>query len=260
MNYQNILTQQKQGIFSITINRPEKLNALNKATLAELHQALHQALTDAQTGAILITGAGDKAFVAGADIKELAALQATEAKAFAKKNQDEVFNLIADAQKPVLAAVNGYALGGGLELAMACHFRFASDNAKMGLPELTLGIIPGYGGTQRLPALVGKAKALEIILSARQVDAVEALAIGLINRIVPAADLIAEAEAFLQQVLKQPASAISAAIKAVNATYSVNNGYDIEIEQFARCFASEDFKEGTQAFLEKRKPNFSKYN
>lgn len=256
MSYQNLLTEQKGRIQIITINRESKLNALNKETLAELHKALTAAINNNEVGGLIITGAGPKAFVAGADIAEFKDFDVNAAHDLSKGNHERVFNLIANSPKPVIAAINGFALGGGLELALACHIRIAAESAKMGLPEVTLGLIPGYGGTQRLTALVGKGKALEMIMTADMISAAEAWQFGLVNHVVPAENLMEKAEEILHKILSRAPLAIAAAIKAVNAS-NTPDGYELEIEQFANCFGTDDFREGVDAFLNKRKPQFS---
>lgn len=255
MTYQNLLIEQKNRIQIIAINRESKLNALNKDTLAELHEALAAAFADDNTGGLIITGTGPKAFVAGADISEFVGLDVNGGHDLSKGNHERVFNLIANAAKPVIAALNGFALGGGLELAMACHIRIASENAKMGLPEVTLGLIPGYGGTQRLTALIGRGKALEMIMTADMITAADALQFGLVNHVVSADELMTKAEEMMTKILSRAPLAIAAAIKSVNAS-STPNGYETEIEQFANCFGTDDFKEGVDAFLNKRKAEF----
>ena len=257
MTFQNILVQDKGRIQYLIINRESKLNALNKATLAELHTALITAFDNAAVGGIIITGAGPKAFVAGADISEFEGKDIAGGLEIAREAQSAVFDVIANGSKPVIAAVNGFALGGGLELAMACHIRVASDNAKMGLPEVTLGLIPGYGGTQRLTQLVGRGKALEMIMTADMVTAAEALTIGLVNHVVFPDDLLPKAEEIMNKILSRAPLALAAAIRAVNAAGTDGvNGFEIEIAEFARCFGTEDFKEGVAAFLQKRKAEF----
>ena len=257
MGFENILTDTKDRIQYITINRESKLNALNKFTLCELHEAFTDAFNNPGVGGIIITGAGVKAFVAGADISEFADLDAIQGTAIARDNQALVFDLIANGNKPVIAAINGFALGGGLELAMACHIRIASDNAKMGLPEVTLGLIPGYGGTQRLTQLVGRGKALEMIMTADMVTAADAFTLGLVNHVVFQDDLLPKAEEILNKILSRAPLALASAIKAVNdAAKDGVNGFETEIEEFARCFDTEDFKEGVSAFLQKRKAEF----
>jgi enoyl-CoA hydratase len=257
MDFQNLLIQNKSRIQYIIINRESKLNALNKATLAELHVALTDAFKSDSVGGIIITGAGTKAFVAGADISEFADLDIKGGTELARAGQSEVFDVIANGNKPVIAAVNGFALGGGLELAMACHIRIASDNAKMGLPEVTLGLIPGYGGTQRLTQLVGRGKALEMIMTADMVTAADAFTIGLVNHVVFPDDLLPKAEEILNKILTRAPLAIASAIKAVNdAAKDGINGFETEIAEFGNCFGTEDFKEGVSAFLQKRKAEF----
>lgn len=258
MNYQNILSEIKENILYVTINREHKLNALNKDTLAELAQAIMFATNNDVIRGVLITGAGEKAFVAGADISEFSNYSIAEGEELARAGQRTVFDAIEHCTKPVIAAVNGFALGGGLELAMACHMRIASDNAKLGLPEVTLGLIPGYGGTQRLTQLVGKGKAIEMITTADMITAAEAEKIGLVNYVVPQAELIAKAEEILSKIKLRAPLAITGAIKAINASLSHDvDGFDTEIKEFGKCFDTLDFKEGTAAFLEKRKPVFS---
>lgn len=257
MDYKNILTENDGKVLQVLINRPEKLNALNKHTLAELNHILVEALANPAVGGIIITGSGEKAFVAGADISEFSNLNQKEGENLAREGQIQVFDLIATAQKPIIAAINGFALGGGLELALACHIRYASENAKLGLPEVTLGLIPGYGGTQRLTQLVGKGIALEMILSANMIDAPEAYRIGLVNRIFPQNQLLSEAKELLNTILSRSPKAVAAAIVAVNASAgATKDGFAKEIAEFGRCFGQSDFKEGISAFLEKRKPVF----
>jgi enoyl-CoA hydratase len=257
MTYQNLLTKTENGTQTITINRPDKLNALNKLTVQELGQAIQAAKADGGVKAVIITGAGPKAFVAGADIAEFVGLTADQAKAMAKTGQD-VFKSIEDCPKPVMAAVNGFALGGGCELAMACHLRVASENAKFGQPEVNLGLIAGYGGTQRLIQLVGKTKAMELHLTADMITAEQALQLGLVNHVVPQDQLIARCAEILERIKTKSPSAVSHAIAAMNAYFTeCVDGYDAEASEFGKCFATEDLKEGTSAFLEKRKPNFT---
>ncbi|WP_026063141.1 enoyl-CoA hydratase/isomerase family protein [Pedobacter arcticus] len=255
MDYSNILMETDGDILKITINRPEKLNALNKQTLVELNHVLLDAFENAKVGGIIITGSGEKAFVAGADISEFANYNQEEGENLARDGQYKVFDLIANAQKPIIAAINGFALGGGLELALACHIRFASENAKLGLPEVSLGLIPGYGGTQRLTQVVGKGKAMELILSANMIDADEASKMGLVNKVCALDQLLPEAKSLLKTILSRSPKAVAAAILAVNAAVSTN-GFATEIVEFGKCFGNEDFKEGVSAFLGKRKPNF----
>ncbi|MBC8053619.1 MAG: enoyl-CoA hydratase/isomerase family protein [Sphingobacteriaceae bacterium] len=253
--YQTILTSIDNKVLTITINRESKLNALNRETLRELHLALADSFKNTEVGGIIITGAGTKAFAAGADIAELKNLDKVGALNLAKESHEKVFDFIANAQKPVIAAINGFALGGGLELALACHLRIASENARLGLPEVSLGLIPGYGGTQRLPQLIGKGKALELILSGDMIESDLAYTLGLVNRVVPADFLLNTAMVLMRKILSRSPLAIAAAIRAVNSSYQ-NNGYSTEIEEFAGSFETRDFKEGTTAFLEKRPPKF----
>ena len=252
-----ILTEIRNQIAFLTINRPQQLNALNKDTIAALHAALAAADTDPNVGVIMLTGSGEKAFVAGADIKEFADFSIAEGGALAQTGQQTLFDFIEQLSTPVIAAVNGFALGGGLELAMAAHIRIASSNAKMGLPETSLGVIPGYGGTQRLAQLVGRGKANELIFTAGMLKAEDALQWGLVNAVVEQPDLLASCEAMAQKILNNSPMAIAAAIRCVNAGFASGvNGYEVEIEEFGKSFGTKDFKEGTTAFLEKRKPNF----
>lgn len=240
------------GVLTLTVNRPAKLNALNAATIAELDAAAQQALADPAVRAILLTGSGEKAFVAGADIAELAALTPVQA-AGASAYGQQVFARFEHSPKPVVAAVNGFALGGGCELAMACHLRVAADTARFGLPEVSLGLLPGYGGTQRLPQLVGKAKALELMLTADMIKADEALRLGLVNHVVPQAELLDFCRQLLARMLSKGPVALGLVIKSVNAGYDPRqDGYALEAEAFGRAFQTDDFKEGTQAFVEKR--------
>jgi len=258
MNFENLLLEKEASVCTITINRPDKLNALNKAVLAELEEALHVLFEDAETKGIIITGSGEKAFVAGADIAELATLNEAGGKAAAKNGQ-RIFDIIETAPKPIIAVVNGYALGGGTELALACHIRIITANAVFGLPEVSLGLIPGYGGTQRLIKLTGKGKALELILTGRMVKSDEALALGLGNSMHPTKiEAIDTAKSMLATMFKHGPLALRAAIQAVVAS-EVNrqDGYQAEAVLFGELCGTSDFKEGTGAFLEKRKPVFS---
>ncbi|WP_335966770.1 enoyl-CoA hydratase-related protein [Galbibacter sp. PAP.153] len=255
MSFENILIDIQGHIGLITINRPKKLNALNKATIEELHEAFKNLEEDPDVRVIIITGAGEKAFVAGADIAEFANFSVYEGSQLAAKGQELLFNLIENLSTPVIAAINGFALGGGLELAMACHFRVASDHARMGLPETSLGVIPGYGGTQRLPQLVGKGRAMEMILTAGMIGTEQALMSGLINHMVAQEQLIPFCEKIAGKIINNSPMAISSAIASINAGFG-SNGYRKEIEAFGECFGTEDFKEGTTAFLEKRKADF----
>lgn len=257
MKYKNILLEEHGEIVIIVLDRPKKLNALNRETLDELHDAFEDLKNDDDTKVIIITGSGEKAFVAGADISEFADYSVEEGRNLAAEGQKKVFDFIANFPKPVIAAVNGFALGGGLELAMAAHFRIASDNAKMGLPEVSLGLIPGYGGTQRLPQLVGKGRAMEMIMTAGMIDANQALQYGLVNQVTSQEELLDFTEEIAKKIMRNSPMAISAAIKAVNAGFEEGkNGFQTEIDQFGKAFDTEDFKEGTQAFLNKRKSGF----
>lgn len=257
MDYTTLLYSVKDRIAAVTINRPDKLNALNATAKAELRQLFTMLKSDPTVDVVIITGAGEKAFVAGTDIKELTELNGESGKEFSAKGQ-EVFDLIEGLGKPVIAAVNGYALGGGCELALACHIRIASEKARFGQPEVTLGIIPGYGGTQRLARLVGVGRAMEMILTGVQVDAAEALRIGLVNKVVPPADLMSRAFAVAQVIASFGQPAIRMALRAVKATQEMplGEGQKLEAALFGACCETEDFREGTGAFLEKRKPLF----
>ena len=257
MSYQNLLSEIRDNVLYVTINRENKLNALNKDTLVELADVVAVATKSEEVRAVLLTGAGEKAFVAGADISEFAAYTTEQGEALARNGQITVFDAIENSTKPFIAAINGFALGGGLELAMACHIRVAADTARMGLPEVSLGLIPGYGGTQRLTRLVGKGIAIEIITTAEMISAEKAEKIGLVNYVVPANELLAKAEEIISKIKLRAPLAIAAAISAVNAAVSDGeNGFEIEIEAFGKCFGTADFKEGSTAFLEKRKPAF----
>jgi len=256
-NLENFLFEISDGTAFLTINRPEKLNALNRATLLELQGLLKELKSRTDIKGVVLTGAGEKAFVAGADIAEFRGLSESEARELAAWGQREVMDVLYHFPKPVIAAINGFALGGGLELAMACHVRIATENAKMGLPEVSLGIIPGYGGTQRLPQLVGRGKALEMILSGDMITAADALKWGLVNDVVEISVLRSRCEALLEKMYSRSSTAIASAIHAVNAGLEDSTkGYVAEINGFAQLFTTPDFKEGVVAFLEKRKPNF----
>lgn len=257
ITYENLLLNLENGILTITVNRAEKLNALNTGTISEIKSAIQQVYDDAAIKGAIITGAGPKAFVAGADISEIAELSEVTARSFAERGQ-EAFSMIEQCNKPVIAALNGFALGGGCELAMACHIRVASDNARLGLPEVSLGILPGYGGTQRLTQLVGKGKAMELILTGDMIPAEEARALGLVNHVVPQEELMAKCVQIMEKVISKAPLAVGLVIDCVNAALNKGeNGYQTEANAFARLCASEDFVEGTNAFLEKRKPNFT---
>ncbi|WP_438961811.1 enoyl-CoA hydratase/isomerase family protein [Nonlabens sp.] len=253
----NILVTTDNKITTITINRPSKLNALNKETIAELSQAIDTAEEDHHTRVIILRGSGEKAFVAGADIAEFADFTPEQGKELAAHGQEILFNKVEKCSKPVIAAVNGFALGGGLELAMAAHFRIASDNARVGLPEVSLGVIPGYGGTQRLPQLVGKGRAMEMIMTAGMIDAGTAHSYGLVNHVVTQEELIPTCEKIAGKIMRNSPVALGAAIDAVNAGFVDGvDGYQAEIDCFRASFSTDDFKEGTTAFLEKRKADF----
>jgi enoyl-CoA hydratase len=254
----NFQTNLENNILTAVVSRPKALNALNAELFVELEQIIDDVYQNAEVKGLILTGDGDKAFVAGADIKELSALSRDEAFQLSRKGQ-ELFKKIEDCSKPVIAAVNGFALGGGCELAMACHIRIATESAKFGQPEINLGIIPGYGGTQRLTQLVGRGKALELILTGDTISAREAHAIGLVNEVVPDRDaLIMLAKTMMEKIASKSPLAISKIIQSINAAFeSESTGYKTESENFADCSATEDFKEGTRAFIEKRKPKFS---
>ena len=256
--YTTLLTTLVDGIFTITINRPEKLNALNAAVFLELDKAIDEVYNTAEIKSAIITGAGTKAFVAGADITEFAGLNKQQAMAISKKGQD-VFFKIENSKKPIVAAVNGFALGGGCGLAMACLFRLASNNAKFGQPEVNLGLLPGYGGTQRLTQLVGKGKSMELQMTAALVDASEALRLGLINHITTPENLLEKTIEILKVIQSKAPIAIGKVIECINIAVvneTGKSGYDKEVQAFGECFATEDMIEGTTAFLEKRKANF----
>lgn len=254
--YQTLLTSLDNNIFTITINRPDKLNALNKMVFDELNKALDQVETNKEIRSVIITGAGPKAFVAGADISEFNGLDKAQSMHLSKRGQD-TFARIENSNKPVVAAVNGFALGGGCELAMACHFRLASEQAKFGQPEVNLGLIPGYGGTQRLTQLVGKGRAIELLVTGNMIDAATALQYGLVNQVVPAAELLEKTTSLLTLINTKAPLAVAGCIRAANAVFNEKiNGYELEVQEFGASFDTEDRKEGASAFLEKRKPAF----
>jgi enoyl-CoA hydratase len=256
--FQNILLHLENKILTITINRPDKLNALNRQTIDELHTALSAANSNEQVSVLIITGSGNKAFVAGADISEFANFSVSEGKALSAEGHKKLFDFVENMNKPVIAAINGFALGGGLELAMACQMRVASDNAKMGLPEVSLGVIPGYGGTQRLSQLVGKGKAMELICTADMLLAQDALQWGLVNYVTTQETLLTKCMEIANKIISKSPMAIASAILAVNAGFRKDvNGFEKEIEEFGNCFGTNDFIEGTKAFMEKRKANFT---
>jgi len=255
--YQTILTDLSKHIFTITINRPDKLNALNKEVIGELGNAIAEVYTNAEIKAAILTGAGAKAFVAGADISEFLSLNARDGASLAQRGQDLVFNKIEHCPKPIIAAVNGFALGGGCELAMACHFRLASDTAKFGQPEVNLGLIPGYGGTQRLVQLIGKGKAMELMLTGNMITASDALSLGLVNYVTTSEELLTKTQAIVHTIIAKAPLAVSRVIELVNiASYTPQTGLQREVIAFGELFDSEDVKEGATAFLEKRKPQF----
>jgi len=256
MSYNNILIDKTDSTATITIDRPDKLNALNSDTIQDLHDAFAALEKDEVIKVIILTGSGEKAFVAGADIAEFANFSEKKGGKLASKGQKLLFDFVENLSKPVIAAVNGFALGGGLELAMACHFRVAGHNARMGLPEVSLGVIPGYGGTQRLPQLIGKGRAMELIMTAGMIDAERAHNYGLVNHVVPQEELLGFCEKLAGKISNNSPVAIAHAIKAVNTGFKNSNGYAAEIAAFGACFGTEDFKEGTTAFLEKRKADF----
>ena len=257
MTYKNLVVTQTELITNITINRPTQLNALNKETIEELHIALKNANENKSVGCVILTGSGEKAFVAGADIKEFADFTIEKGKELSAVGHEILFDFIEKMTTPVIAAINGFALGGGLELAMASHIRIASNTAKLGLPEVSLGVIPGYGGTQRLAQLVGRGRAMEMITTAGMISADEACNWGLVNHVVTPEELLRLAEKIAEKICKNSPNAIGAAIGAVNANYTDGiNGYKVEIEEFGKCFGTPEFLEGTGACLEKRKANF----
>lgn len=257
MLYETLLTSLENNILIITINRPDKLNALNKTVFNELENVVEEINSNTAIKSAIITGSGNKAFVAGADISEFASLNIEQAKALAKRGQD-VFFKIENSHKPIVACVNGFALGGGCELAMSCHFRIASENAKFGQPEVNLGLIPGYGGTQRLTQLIGKGRSLEFLLSANMIDANTALQFGLVNYVVTQEQLLQKAVSLLQVINNKAPFAVAKCIYAANAAFDkTKDGFEEEINAFGECFTTNDMKEGTAAFLEKRKANFT---
>ncbi|MCO4805497.1 MAG: enoyl-CoA hydratase/isomerase family protein [Flavobacteriales bacterium] len=257
MNYPLLLVTSENHIATIIINRPDKLNALNMDVIAQLGACMQQLESDADIRAIILTGSGEKAFVAGADISEFAHFNVEQGRTLAAKGQKTLFDVVENLRTPVIAAVNGFALGGGLELAMSCHIRVASDNARMGLPEVSLGVIPGYGGTQRLPLLIGRGRANELITTAQMLKAQPACDAGLVNYVVPQEDLLNKCKEIALKIAANSPTAVGYALQAVNAGFdSSQNGFNEEVELFGKAFGTADFKEGTTAFLEKRKPNF----
>jgi enoyl-CoA hydratase len=253
----NVTIQKDGSVAVLTINRPDQLNALNIKTIDDLSNAFKELEADKGVKVIILTGAEDKAFVAGADIKEFYKFDVEAGKKLSRDGQKKLFNLVESLGTFVIAAINGFALGGGLELAMSCHMRVASHNAKMGLPEVSLGVIPGYGGTQRLAQLVGKGRAIELIATVQMIDSETAKDWGLVNHVTTQAELIDRCKEIAGRISKNSSVAVAGAIRAINAGFQSGvNGFDKEIEEFGKCFGTEDFKEGTNAFVEKRKPNF----
>lgn len=258
MQYTTLLTLLNEGIYTIAVNRPDKLNALNKTVIEELSKAIDEVLNNDKIKAAIITGSGPKSFVAGADISEFLSLDSNAGKAFAQKGQETVFNKIENSPKPILAAVNGFALGGGCELAMACHFRLASTNAKFGQPEVNLGLIPGYGGTQRLTQLVGKGKAMELMMTGAIIEADEAKSLGLVNEVTAPEFLLEKTTQILQLIISKAPMAIEKVITLTNlAAIGDKEGYEKEVAAFGELFGTADVKEGATAFLEKRKAVFT---
>lgn len=257
MNYSHLLCEIENHVAVLTINRPDKLNALNIEVIDQLSHCLQDLEDNKSVRCIILTGSGEKAFVAGADISEFAHFSVPQGRALSAQGHEKLFNKVEELNTPVIAAVNGFALGGGLELAMSCHIRVASDNARLGLPEVSLGVIPGYGGTQRLPQLVGKGRALEMIASAQMIPADQAASWGLINHVVPQDELLEKCQAIASKIIRNSPTAIAYAIQAVNTAFEEGrDGYEEEIHLFGEAFGTPDFKEGTTAFLEKRKPKF----
>ena len=258
MSYNNLTYEIENRINIISINRPEKLNALNIETFSEIDHAIKSSVANDEVRIIILTGVGEKAFVAGADIKEFVNFTMEQGSELSESGHKILSETIEGCPKPIIAAINGYALGGGLELAMACHIRVASENSKMGLPEVSLGVIPGYGGTQRLPQLVGKGRALDMILTAKMIDADEALACGLINYKTDQTELMDFVKNLSKKILANSSNAIKNAIKSVNANFEKGiDGFKVEINEFGKCFETKEFNEGTSAFLNKRKPDFN---
>lgn len=257
MTYNNLLIELEAQTAVVTINRPDKLNALNSLVIQELGACLTELNSNPNIRCIILTGAGDKAFVAGADISEFASFNVEEGKKLAAQGQARLFDLVESLTTPVIAAINGFALGGGLELAMSCHMRIASSNARMGLPEVSLGVIPGYGGTQRLPRLIGKGRAFELIATAQMLDAEKASQYGLVNHVVEQEVLLETCKSVATKISRNSPTAIGFAIQAINAGYTSKEGFNTEIDLFGEAFGTNDFKEGTCAFLEKRKPVFT---
>jgi len=256
MNYQTLLTSLENNIYTITVNRPDKLNALNRTVIEELNAAVDEVYNNDEIKSAIITGAGEKAFVAGADISEFLQLNADEGEALARRGQQMVFDKIENSSKPIVAAVNGFALGGGCELALTCHFKIASDNAKFGQPEVNLGLIPGYGGTQRLVQLIGRNRAMQLIMTGEMIKAEDAERYSIVNKVVSQKNLLEEVKEILQVIHTKAPLAIRKVIECVNNFDHTQQGYDFEIKKFGECFETEDMKEGATAFLEKRKAVF----
>ncbi len=255
--YQSLVTSLENGTFTIIISRPDKLNALNKTVIAELSTAIDEMHNNPEIKSAIITGAGTKAFVAGADINEFLQLDLTQGEELSRSGQQLVFDKIENSPKPIVAAVNGFALGGGCELALACHFIYASENAKFGQPEVNLGLIPGYGGTQRLTQIIGRNRAMELLMSGNMITAKEAMEYGIVNKVVPSDELLARTKEILMTIQSRAPLAVSKVIECVNNFDHTQQGYDFEIKKFGECFATDDMKEGATAFLEKRKPKFA---
>lgn len=256
MNFENILLEVNNGTAKITINRPKFLNALNKQTFSELEIAMKEVYNNFDIKGVIITGSGDKSFIAGADIKEFSEFSVSQGEELSR-NGMRIFKIIEDSPKPVIAAINGFALGGGLELAMACHLRIASDNARFGQPEVGLGVTPGYAGTQRLTQLIGKGKAMELLITGSMLKADAALILGLVNQVTTQDELMKAAEDLMAKINNTSPTAVAAVIRCVNAFYTTGvDGFNTEAEEFGKCFGTEDFKEGTTAFMEKRRANF----
>ena len=257
MNHKNIITEDKDGICYLTINRPKQLNALNLATISELSRAIIKADSDQSIRCIILTGSEKRAFVAGADIKEFASFDTEAGENLSRKGQESLFDVLENIGTPVIAAINGFALGGGLELAMASHIRIAADTAKMGLPEVSLGVIPGYGGTQRLANLVGRGKAIEMITTGGMLTAEEAKDWGLVNHVCTQEEIISIAEEIATKIKNNSPMAIAKAIKSINASFITGvDGFEVEKVEFGSCFGTPEFVEGTKAFMEKRKPTY----
>lgn len=258
MAYNNLIAEKNDGISIITINRPKQLNALNIETIKEIGEAVNSAIQDSNINGIIITGSGEKAFVAGADIKEFLSFSEEEGSEMAR-NGHSVFNQIENSPKPVIAAIDGFALGGGCELAMACHMRIASEKSKFGQPEVNLGLIPGYGGTQRLIQCIGKSRATEFLMTANMISSAQAESWGLVNYVVKREEVIEKATELLRTIATKSPNAIAGIVRCIKAHYDENtDGFETEINEFGACFQTEDFKEGTDAFMNKRKANFKR--